>query len=84
MALIDKTKTVEELYGWALAEAREIDLEEAAGRGTCANCGASKAAHLNDGRCNVYSTSRKWANNSNPRRAAIERACVLIEELVKL
>ena len=84
MIFIDKHRSLTELYTNLLVKKREYDRQEAKGDAMCLHCSRKKVAHLGDGRCSWYATSRTFRNESQPDIDRVGRALDLIEELMGL
>jgi len=81
---IQKHQSLIEQYGDLCIRLRAIQKRDAEGKSLCRLCNKTKAGHLNDGRCDVYATSRQFVSDETEDTAKVTRALELIEELFEL
>ena len=84
MKMIDKTKSLNEVYMECLKLKRDIELKEFARTSWCINCKKRKSEHLGDERCSTYALSSHFKSEFSEQQQVIEKSLLLLEELFDL
>lgn len=79
--IISEHKSITEVYSELCIRLRDIQREVQEERAICQHCGHPKSRHCNDGRCDIYATSRHFHNIRTDEFERVQKALGLIEEL---
>lgn len=82
--MIDRTKTLPQIHADLCVQYRKLLTLKASLDGMCTNCDQPEIDHMPDGRCSINALSRHFQWKDQPALDRVNRALVLIEELLTL